>query len=126
MTSAPRATLRGDGSAFAIDPGSCRSGDGSRAYEAPARDGVRHRATVAARSASSEPPSGVRTTLHAPHGTLENPGRYLTERVRATRWRVEAATEPEARNGHHGDAAPVPVPEELVLGALLEDLRRGG
>ena len=73
-----------------------------------------------------EPPSGVRTTLHAPHGTLENPGQYLTERVRATRWRVEAATEPEARNGHHGDAAPVPVPEELVLGALLEDLRRGG
>jgi len=64
--------------------------------------------------------------LHAPHGTLENPGQYLTERVRATRWRVEAATEPEARNGHHGDAAPVPVPEELVLGALLEDLRRGG
>lgn len=74
--------------------------------------------------------------LHAAGATIQHHGdedqagvkilEYLTERVRATRWRVEAATEPEARNGHHGDAAPVPVPEELVLGALLEDLRRGG
>ncbi len=58
--------------------------------------------------------------LHAAGATIQHHGdedqagvkilEYLTERVRATRWRVEAATEPE----------------ELVLGALLEDLRRGG
>ena len=50
---------------------------------------------------------------------------YLTERVAATPWRAEAPAEPEpeARNGHHDNALPGPVPEELVLDALLEDLR---
>jgi uncharacterized protein (TIGR02679 family) len=63
------------------------------------------------------------------HGDEDHAGlkilEYLTERVRATPWRVEAPAEPEARNGRHGDARPLPIPEELVLGTLLEDLTRG-
>ena len=71
--------------------------------------------------------------LHAAGATIQHHGdqdqaglkilEYLTERVRATPWRLEAPAGPEAQNGD--DAEPVPVPEELVLGALLEDLRCG-
>lgn len=65
-------------------------------------------------------------TIHH-HGDEDQAGlkilEYLTERVQATPWRLEAPAEPGARNGHHDDARPVPVPEELVLGALLGDLR---
>jgi len=68
-------------------------------------------------------------TIHH-HGDEDQAGvkilEYLTERVQATPWRLEAPAEPGARNGHHDDARPVPVPEELVLGALLGNLRREG
>ncbi|MGH2970342.1 MAG: DUF2399 domain-containing protein [Solirubrobacteraceae bacterium] len=68
-------------------------------------------------------------TIHH-HGDEDQAGlkilEYLTERVRATPWRLEAPAEPEARNGQHGDPRPFSLPEELVLGPLLEDLRRGG
>jgi uncharacterized protein (TIGR02679 family) len=67
-------------------------------------------------------------TIHH-HGDEDQAGlkilEYLTERVQATPWRLEAPAEPGARNGHDDDARPVPVPEELVLGALLEHLSRG-
>jgi uncharacterized protein (TIGR02679 family) len=66
-------------------------------------------------------------TIHH-HGDEDHAGlkilEYLTDRVRAIPWRLEAPTEPEAQDEHRGDSRPVPVPEELVLGALLEDLRR--
>jgi len=51
---------------------------------------------------------------------------YLTERVRAIPWRLEAPAQPDARSGHHDHARPDALPEELVLDALLEELRRGG
>jgi hypothetical protein len=70
--------------------------------------------------------------LHATGATIRHHGdedeaglkilEYLTERVRATPWRLEAPAEPEAQDERRGDARPFPVPEELVLGALLEDL----
>jgi uncharacterized protein (TIGR02679 family) len=64
-------------------------------------------------------------TIHH-HGDEDDAGlkilEYLTERVRATPWRLEAPAELDARNGRQGDARPVPIPEELVLDGLLEDL----
>jgi uncharacterized protein (TIGR02679 family) len=67
-------------------------------------------------------------TIHH-HGDEDQAGlkilEYLTERVRATAWRLEAPAEPEPRNRQHGVARPLVVPEELVLGGLLEDLARG-
>ena len=64
-------------------------------------------------------------TIHH-HGDQDKAGlkilEYLTERVRATPWRLKAPAEPEAQDAHGGDSRPLPVPEELVLGALLEDL----
>ncbi len=63
------------------------------------------------------------------HGDEDHAGlkilEYLTERVWASPWRLEAPAGPEPRNGRHGDAWPLPIPEELVLGGLLEDLIRG-
>jgi uncharacterized protein (TIGR02679 family) len=64
------------------------------------------------------------------HGDEDQAGRqileYLTERVRAAPWRPEVPVDPETRNRRQGnDLRPGAVPEELVLGALLEDLRRG-
>lgn len=68
-------------------------------------------------------------TIHH-HGDEDQAGlkilEYLTERVRATPWRLKAPAEPEAGDVHRGGARQVPVPEELVLGALLEHLRREG
>lgn len=67
-------------------------------------------------------------TIHH-HGDEDHAGRkileYLTERVRATPWRPEAPAAPDSRTKQHGDARNLPVPEELVLGALLRDLTRG-
>jgi uncharacterized protein (TIGR02677 family) len=47
----------------------------SRAYEAPAHGGVRRAGSSDGRGEIRlvEPPDGARTTLHAPHGTLETP-----------------------------------------------------
>jgi len=47
----------------------------SRAYEAPARDGVRRAGSSDGRGEIRlvEPSDGARTALHAPHGTLETP-----------------------------------------------------
>jgi len=56
----------------------------SRAYEAPARDGVRRAASSDGRGEIRlvEPPDGVRTTLHAPHGRLETPDYRLEVTLR--------------------------------------------
>jgi uncharacterized protein (TIGR02677 family) len=56
----------------------------SRAYEAPARDGVRRAASSDGRGEIRliEPPEGARTTLHAPHGTLETPDYRLEVTLR--------------------------------------------
>lgn len=66
-------------------------------------------------------------TIHH-HGDEDQAGRQilesLTERVRATPWRLEAPAKAQVRNERHDGARAVAVPEELVLGALLEDLRR--
>ncbi len=52
---------------------------------------------------------------------------YLTDRVRATPWRPEAPAEPQGRKEPRDDARGRAVrSEELVLGELLEDLRRAG
>jgi len=60
-------------------------------------------------------------TIHH-HGDEDEAGlqilAHLTERVGASPWRLEA------RSGQHGDTRSRPVPEELVLGALIEALRR--
>jgi len=65
------------------------------------------------------------------HGDEDQAGRQilecLTERVRAAPWGPEAPVDPRAQNGQQSDdLRSGPVPEELVLGALLEELRRGG
>ena len=66
-------------------------------------------------------------TIHH-HGDEDRAGlrilAYLTERVRASAWRLDAPAEQAARNGRHHEPRPDPVPEELVLDALLEDLMR--
>jgi len=56
----------------------------SRAYEAPARDGVRRAGSSDGRGEIRlvEPPNGARTTLHAPHGTLETPDYRLEVTLR--------------------------------------------
>lgn len=70
--------------------------------------------------------------LHAAGATIHHHGdgdqaglkilEYLTERVRTTPWRLEAPAKLEAQGAHRGESRSLSVPEELVLGALLEDL----
>jgi hypothetical protein len=56
----------------------------SRAYEVPARDGVRRAGSSDGRGEIRlvEPPNGARTTLRAPHGTLETPDYRLEVTLR--------------------------------------------
>jgi uncharacterized protein (TIGR02677 family) len=56
----------------------------SRAYEAPARDGVRRAGSSDGRAEIRlvEPENAVRTTLRAPHGTLETPDYRLEVTLR--------------------------------------------
>jgi len=56
----------------------------SRAYETPARDGLRRAASSDGRAEIRlvEPPDGARTLLRAPHGTLETPDYRLEVTLR--------------------------------------------
>jgi hypothetical protein len=56
----------------------------SRAYEAPARDGVRRAGSSDGRGEIRlvAPTDGTRTTLRAPHGTLETPDYRLEVTLR--------------------------------------------
>lgn len=74
--------------------------------------------------------------LHAAGATIHHHGdhdpagfailEHLSKRVEATPWRLTPSAESDALGGRNGQGADVPVPEELVLDALLGDLHLAG
>jgi hypothetical protein len=73
-------------------------------------------------------------SLHAAGATIHHHGDhdpsgfaildYLTERLQTTPWRFTERAAPDAEPRGDRDARFAPVPEELVLDALLADLER--
>ena len=68
-------------------------------------------------------------TIHH-HGDHDSAGfailEHLNKRVEATPWRLLPSAEPDAQDGRCEQRVEVPVPEELVLDALLGDLHLAG